>query len=328
MSKPELIDDPSKREERIAAAARALAGELDEHPSYEMLEQVVDRTADDVTREIVESHLEVCPQCQAELRDLLELAGHQPARANTRWLAAAAAIVIALMAGGYWISRGGRDVAPPPHATGDTVGRASPPEGAPEARTTRDEWSLLAADALAAGKLEPPPILGELRLSGDVLRDPAAAASRPAMTPVGMVIESVTPTMRWTAAGGRSVVSVFDGRRRIARSDVLSTNEWRVSPPLPRGRTYAWQVEVRRGESVDIVPAPPAPPALFYVLDENSAAMLADVRRRHPDNPLIMGVLHARMGMQAEAVDELRAYAAQHPQQRNAAALADSVARW
>ena len=72
MSKPELIDDPSKREERIAAAARALAGELDEHPSYVMLEQVVDRTADDVTREIVESHLEVCPQCQAEMPGMRE----------------------------------------------------------------------------------------------------------------------------------------------------------------------------------------------------------------------------------------------------------------
>src|SRR2546423_11467318 len=105
MSKPELIDDPSKRDEAIAAAARALAGELDEHPSYTMLEQVVDRTADSVTLEIVESHVAVCPQCQVELRDLLDLAGHPPARSASRWLAAAAAIVIAVIAGGYWISR-------------------------------------------------------------------------------------------------------------------------------------------------------------------------------------------------------------------------------
>src|SRR6185436_9118703 len=103
--KPELINDPSKREEAIAAAARALSGELDEHPSYAMLEQVVDRTADGVIDEIVESHVEVCPQCQAELRDLRELAGHPialaaspAARATSRRLAAAAAIVIALMA--------------------------------------------------------------------------------------------------------------------------------------------------------------------------------------------------------------------------------------
>lgn len=316
MSKPELIDDPSKREEAIAAAARALSGEIDEHPPYAMLEQVVDRTADSVTREIVESHVGVCPQCQAELRDLLELAGHSPTRVTSRWLAVAAVIVIALMAGWYWISR---DVAPPP-------------AGAPEARTTPspapDEWTQLAGAALAAGKMDPPAILRDLRPAADVLRDPGATSSRSAMTPAGVVIESVTPTLQWTASGGRYIVSVFDGRRRVARSDVLSTNEWRVSPPLPRGRTYTWQVEVRRGESVDIMPAPPAPPAMFHVLDERNAAILADVRRRHPNDPLILGVLHARMGMQAEAVDKLRAYATQHPRERNAAALADNVARW
>ncbi len=325
MAKPELIDDPAAREKAIAASARALAGELDEHPSYAMLEQVVDRTADSVTREIVESHVEVCPQCHAELRDLSELAGSPPARTASQWLGAAAAILIALIAGGYWIAR---------------VGRASarlPREGRAEARPTLtaapvtpavDEWTQLAATALAAGRMDPPPILRELRPTADVLRDPAAESSRAAMTPAGVVIESVTPTLRWTAAGGRFVVSIFDGRRRVARSDVLDTNEWRVSPPLARGRTYAWQVEVRRPESVDIMPAPPAPPALFHILDERSAAILAEARRRHRNDPLIIGVVHARMGMQTEAVDELRAWAAQHPHERNAAALAGSVARW
>ena len=312
MAKPELIDDPSKRAEAIAAAARALAGELDEHPSYAMLEQVVDRTADGVTREIVESHVEVCPQCEAELRDLRDLAGRSAA--PSRWLAAAAAIVIALIAGGYWISR-----------------QVAPSSRRPEGRRLAAHPGAGTAPIRPAGtpaRLEPPPILRDLRPSGDVLRDPAAASSRPVMTPAGVVIESVTPTLTWTAPGPRYVVSVFDGSRRVARSGVLSANEWRVSPPLARGRTYGWQVEVRRPGSVDIVPSPPAPPALFHVLDESSAAMLADARRRHPDDHLLIGVLYARMGMQLSAVDELRAYAAQHPRERNAAALADSVARW
>jgi len=320
MSKPELIDDPSMREEAIAAAARALSGEIDEHPSYAMLEQVVERTADSVTHEIVESHVEVCAQCQAELRDLRALAGPPPARAAWRRLAVAAAFVIALIAGGYWISRPRRAAPPAPRPPREIV--------APAPLLPPDEWSLRADAALAAGRMEPPPILRDLRPTADVLRDPAATSSRSAVTPAGVVIESVTPMLRWTAEGGSSVVSIFDGRRRVARSDVLSANEWRVSTPLTRGRTYTWQVEVRRPESVDIVPAPPAPPALFHVLDENSAATLADVRRRHRNDPLIIGVLHARLGMQAEAVDELRAYAAQHPHARNAGALADSVARW
>jgi len=70
MGKPEPIDDPKKRAEAIASAARALRGEIDEHPPYAMLEQVVDGTADSVTREIVESHVIVCAQCAGELRDL------------------------------------------------------------------------------------------------------------------------------------------------------------------------------------------------------------------------------------------------------------------
>src|SRR2546423_4975143 len=150
MSKPELIDDPSKRDEAIAAAARALAGELDEHPSYTMLEQVVDRTADGVTLEIVESHVAVCPQCQVELRDLLDLAGHPPARSASRWLAAAAAIVIAVIAGGYWISR---QVAHPGAGTAPIRPARTP------ARPVADEWSSQAAAALAAGRIAAPPIL-------------------------------------------------------------------------------------------------------------------------------------------------------------------------
>ncbi|HUR79732.1 MAG TPA: hypothetical protein VM733_03135, partial [Thermoanaerobaculia bacterium] len=237
MSKPELIDDSPAREKAIAAAARALSGELDVHPSYAMLEQVVDRTADGVTREIVESHVEVCPQCHAELRDLSELAGSPPARAASRWLVAAAAILIATMAGGYWFARSRRVVTPPP------------PPAAVAVTPAPDEWTQFAEAMLAAGRMDPPPILRELQPAPDVLRDPAATSTQPAMTPAGVVIESVTPTLHWTAAGGRSVVSVFDGRRRVARSEVLDTHEWRVSPPLARGRTYAWQIEVRRPES-------------------------------------------------------------------------------
>src|SRR5947207_8921003 len=107
MAKPDLIDDPKQRDAAIAAAARALAGELDEHPPYAMLEQVVDRTADSVTREIVESHVEVCLQCRVELRDLHDFAGHPAGRLPSRWLAAAAAVLVAILAGGYWISRAG-----------------------------------------------------------------------------------------------------------------------------------------------------------------------------------------------------------------------------
>src|SRR5204862_2637856 len=136
-------------------------------------------------------------------------------RLPSRWLAAAAAVLVAILAGGYWISRAGRTGSPmSPHRQTHTA-------AAPAPAPPPDEWGALAAAALAAGKLEPPPILRDLRLAGDVLRDPVAAtAARPAMTPAGVVIEEVTPTLTWAAGPARYVVSVFDGRHRVARSGV------------------------------------------------------------------------------------------------------------
>ena len=89
-----------------------------------------------------------------------------------------------------------------------------------------------------------------------------------------------------------------------------------------------WQVAIRRGDSIELLPSPPAPVSLFHVLDQDSSAALADARRRFPDDPLLLGVLHARFGMQQTAIEELRKYAARHSDVRNAAALADSVSSW
>src|SRR5262245_35263691 len=80
---------------------QALGGELDDHPTYEVIEQFVDGTADDVTREIVESHREVCPQCDAEIRDLQSFPGRASASTRLRWLIAAAAVIAVILAGAY-----------------------------------------------------------------------------------------------------------------------------------------------------------------------------------------------------------------------------------
>jgi hypothetical protein len=95
---------------------------------------------------------------------------------------------------------------------------------------------------------------------------------------------------------------------------------------LSRGKTYAWQVEVHRGASVELLPAPPEPQALFRVLDERSSAELAEARRRFPDDHLLLGVLEARFGLQQEARDDLHTHAVQHPDDHKAATLAESVA--
>ncbi|MFL6248392.1 MAG: hypothetical protein ACJ74H_20380 [Thermoanaerobaculia bacterium] len=301
-----------------ASISRALTGELAEHPDYEMLEQIVDGTADDVTREIVESHTAACPACDAELRDLAAFAG--PARSTWRWVAAAAAIIAMIVAGGFLWKR--------PRPIERVVVRIPAKRVVVASGYGREEWDLAVRDALARGTIDAPPILRELRPPREVLRSPDSHPATVAMNPAGAVIDSTTPLLTWSARPGRYVVSVYDGFQRVARSSVLRSPQWRVSPPLARGRTYAWQVEVHRGDSVELLSPPPAPPAFIHVLDASSSAALAEARRRFPADHLLQGILQARFGMQQTAVEELRMHIAMHPEVRNAAALAESVARW
>ena len=315
-----MSEDTSRRESIL----HALAGELDEHPAYEVLEQFVDGTIDDVTREIVASHREVCATCDAEVRDLMAFAGRSSSK-SLRWLSVAAAVVALSLAGVYLMR------SPPLQQTQQqtqkpVVRKSAPP--VPVIEYGRDDWNAAVRDALAHGTIAPPAILATLRPTPDVLRTPASKSAAAVMTPAGVVIDTTTPLLQWRAESGQFVVSVYDGFERVARSGVLRLREWRVEPALPRGRTYTWQVEIRRGDSVKLLPSPPAPVSLFHVLDQNSSALLADARRRFPDDPLLLGVLHARFGMKETAIEELRKYAARHSDVRNAAALADNVSSW
>jgi hypothetical protein len=311
-----MADDDSIRQ--------ALGGEIGEHPTYEMLEQIVDGTADDVTREIVESHAEVCPACNAELRDLTELAvPPSSSRAWIPWLAAAAAIIVVILTGAYLLTR--REPVSPPVVTTTQQPVTRTVDASPYGRA---DWDAAVRDAIARGAIDAPPRVRELQRPRDILRRPGDAPAEVVMSPAGTVVESATPALTWSAKPGRYVVSIFDGFDRVAQSDVLRSGSWRVTKMLARGRTYTWQVEIRRGASVETLPAPPAPPALFYVVGERDAAMLAEAQRRFPNDHLLLGVLHARLGMQQAALEELRIHAAQHPEARHAAALADAVARW
>jgi hypothetical protein len=107
---------------------------------------------------------------------------------------------------------------------------------------------------------------------------------------------------------------------------VLSTITWTPDRPLQRGLTYAWQVRVV-GQDV-IIPSPPAPPALFRIVDEETASEAAEARRRFPGDHLLLGLLCARAGLRRCAADELAHHAADHLSDPSAQRLADSVREW
>jgi hypothetical protein len=71
-------------EERAKALLTGLASAIGvpEHLSYEQMTAYVDAISDDVDREIVESHVELCDRCAAELGDLAAFAQIMSAEAE------------------------------------------------------------------------------------------------------------------------------------------------------------------------------------------------------------------------------------------------------
>jgi flavin-binding protein dodecin len=298
----------------MSSIREALGVAHGDHPTFEQLEQVVDGIADDVTHEVVQSHCEVCAQCAAELSDLRELAAEPMPSVLPRVLAAAAAVAaLVLIPVWLWLRQAPAPRAAVPHPQQKKI--ASTGYG-------RKDWDDAVREALERGTVAMP---AQRWPRSDQQRGAYADGPAAGMHPVHEVIDSTTPTLSWRATPGRYVVSVYDNATRVAHSESLSKPEWQVTPPLERGRTYAWQVEVHRGNAIEQLPVPPAPPAQFQVLDTASSASLAEARSRFPDDHLLLGVLEARSGLQKAAADDLRAYAVQHPEDPKAASLVMSV---
>jgi hypothetical protein len=274
--------------------AEALAPDAaDAHPdAAAQLPAYVDGTLDEHERDFVEVHLDTCARCREDVGDLQELRGSVSRRrspagriagATPKQIAAGAAVVIVIAVGALLMRR--------------------TPEVRREAAVQRPH------------RIAAPEVIRELRPPREVLR--AMRNTVPAMPhPSGVVVESDRPELTWPAFEGEAVVRVFADGREVAHSGPLHEPRWTPPDPLPRGTTLAWQVEVRRGESLEIIPAPPDPPALFRVLDARTAQKIAAARADH----LLAGILYARAGVQDRAIEELRL--------AHADDLARSVASW
>lgn len=294
----------------------ALAG-TPEHVTAEALSDYVDGVAGADVAE----HVRLCARCRAEAEDL---AGFRARRQSRGWiglaLAAAASIVIVLLLNQFFRQ------APPPHGKPPVRGT---PLQTPVARL--DPWSSLVAEAVAARRIQPPEFLHELRGTPDELRGRSSAPSEARLAPAGVVVVSDRPHFTWTATAKHALVSVFDGEKRVARSGLLDVSEWIPPQPLPRGRTYQWQVELRgdlHGGGSHIIPAPPDPPAAFRIVDDTSFRDLTEAQRDRPGDHLLLGILYARAGAQEEAAKELVTYRNTHPNDAAAQELMESVQAW
>lgn len=296
------------RDEQAIRRTLALAP-AGEHLEFDtQLLPYVEQRASAAEREIIDTHLEHCAMCAAEVADLAELPRRMQRRRRVL-PAALAAVAAAAAIGVVSVVVFRAPDAPPPRVVEQAPRRTTVPPPLPPSTTTAQEapryedarWNALVTAAVAGGRLPLSPILSRLNPPAEVLRGNEEDERR-VLAPVGVVLDDPRPRFRWTAVDGATYeVALFDGDRRVAGSGTLTAAEWRPSRALPRGRTYVWQVTVVRGDETEILPPPSAPRALFHIITAAQQHALAEAQSRHPDDHLLHAVLFAEAGLQSEA---------------------------
>jgi hypothetical protein len=259
----------------------------------------------------VARHLQECQHCTdrampperlTRATESLQSGLATPPARRWPWFAAAAAAAAAIVV--LLVVRAPRRTTPvevlPPVSQNTTTTAERQPAYA------RADWKSAVDDALRRGTIRMPAELADLQLEADPERAlPQQTSIR--LAPAGVIVESTRPSFRWTGSAGMTyVVTIFDGRNVAAESPLLREAQWQPGRELRRGRVYQWQVEVRGDGVKTILPEPPAPPALFRVLDAASHEELESARAAHSGDSLLLGVLYARRGLRAEALQELR----------------------
>ncbi len=295
------------------------------HVTVVDLLRVRDGSADAKTIEHVTRHLAACERCAYFSREMfadegpraLGAALHEtetvalpgPQRRSSIQYLAIAAAALAIAAGAALVYLPSR-VAPAPTPVKPVAARVHAPR---PAGYERPEWDALVRDALASGKV----IVAASAATpyADTLRGNGARAKLAGeMVPSATAVESPRPQLTWPAvAGAKYVVSIVAGDEVVVRSGTLAGHRWTPQRPLPRGRTYAWQVRVSVNDRVDTLPPPPLPNPQFRVIGDDAARGLGAARGQHPDDHLLLAVLAAKYGLRDEARNQLAQYAAAHP---------------
>lgn len=151
------------------------------------------------------------------------------------------------------------------------------------------------------------------------------------ISPVGVILGSNRPTLRWQPLGGASsyTVSVFDANfNRVATSGPQAATEWTVPLSLANGKVYSWEVTALKDNQEITSPVAPAPRAQFKVLEAEKLKEIAEVRRRRPTAHLTLGVLAARAGLLDEAEREFQELLKDNPQSNVAKKLLQTVRSW
>lgn len=186
------------------------------------------------------------------------------------------------------------------------------------------DWGRLVRESWAAGRLETPGLLAELRSGSEVLRGGGEPRGLSPLEPVGVVVRSAAPTFRWSPLpGGDSYrVRVYDlDFRVVAESPLLEAArggagapvEWTPAAPLARGAVYTWQVSARRGGEELTAPDAARGEARFQVLPSAALREIESAEALQPPSRLLLAALYARSGLLPAAERELGRLAGENP---------------
>ncbi len=255
-------------------------------------------------RDAAAAHLTSCPTCARQIEDLRAWTApvSRPSR-RVNWRAVAAAVLlVAAAAAVTWQVRASRH-APPVLAGLDRL-------------SARDQALMTAA--LEDGGASLPAFMRDVSPPKEVLMGANAGNGEAfrLLSPVATGVASDRPAFTWQPLSGATtyVVTVFDEQTNvIARSGELGGTSWTTDAPLPRDRTYVWQVVATRGADRVTSPIAPAPPAKFRVIDATSAETLARLEREAPQAHVLLGMLNMSAGIRAAAIAHFEQVPASDP---------------
>ncbi|MFN0109693.1 MAG: hypothetical protein ACKVZH_12640 [Blastocatellia bacterium] len=144
------------------------------------------------------------------------------------------------------------------------------------------------------------------------------------ISPVGKIVLSSRPQLRWQALAGAISyrVTIFTtDYETVAQSESLTETFWSPPRSLAGNQIYLWQVIATKDGREIKAPVAPAPEARFKILDQAKAKEIAAARGSH----LLLGLLYAQAGMGEEAERELQILARENPQTPIAQQLLDNL---
>lgn len=265
-------------------------GDEPEHLTFEELEAWLDGSANRIDRELAEGHLELCPRCRREADDLRKVRESLTPNRRAWWIAAAAAVLIAIL--------------------GFATAQRRPPVNTPSAPVAQrtETRPAITPPAPSPRKLVQPEIVASLVHTSGTLRGTGEQKAGFALQePVATVVLDPRPPLRWTAMPGAGAYTVAVADRETGAGAATGETQetfWRPPAPLPRGRTYSWQVTAHVGDERRTVPRATDAEALFHVATEQA---VREVEAVPSDEHLERGLALAERGALDDAERELRA---------------------